>query len=532
MSLGQYRRLSISVLALFGAALGAAGGSWLCHISRMRAANVALSSYAADLIDHANEYGAELDAIKKAFNPSGFPLCSPEEIARLRDLSFRSLQVKDIGRLQNGKLVCSGWLGKLATPWPMPRLTMTLPGGTQIFADIPLAIAGHSRGDILADQNVDVVLSPNAFDLWDRPGMRNMVVMVNFTTGQIAHVAGDAMVLDPAVILAEGHTAIDGKIYYARCSRQNSMCVVAEESTEVALRDTGSLPFEYIIMGGLAGFGLGLASAQFYLQRIGLAQQLRRAVRHGGLHLVYQPILELPSGVCAGAEALLRWSDDDGNPIAPDFFIRIAEERGFISEITAFVIRRSIEEIGDMLRKHSELTLSINIAAADLQGEALFELLDLHVRQAGILPRQVALELTERSTADMTQLREAFLRLHMEGYQVHIDDFGAGYSSLAYLHELAVDAIKIDRAFTRTIGTDAITASILPQILALAVSLHVEVIVEGVETEEQAVYLTATGRVMQVQGWYYSRPVQATDLPRLYEGMAHPALASMTRHDH
>ena len=192
------------------------------------------------------------------------------------------------------------------------------------------------------------------------------------------------------------------------------------------------------------------------------------------------------------------------------------------------MIRRSIQEVGGVLRNHPELTLSLNIAPADLQGEAIFDLLDLHVRQASIHPRQIALEITERSTADITQLREAVLRLHMEGYQVHIDDFGTGYSSLAYLHELAVDAIKIDRAFTRTIGTDAVTASILPQILALAISLHVEVIVEGVETDEQASYLLATGNVMQVQGWYYGKPVEATELPKYKEDMARGALVAVS----
>jgi sensor c-di-GMP phosphodiesterase-like protein len=533
MPLGKYRRLSIFGLALCGTVLGAVGGFWLCHVSRLRAANIALSSYASDLIDHANEYGVELRAIKSAFNPSGYPFCSTEEIAKLRDLSFRSLQVKDIGRIQNGKLACSGWLGKLPEPWSMPQLTMTLPNGTQIYADTTLAIAGHERGIIIAQQGVDVVLSPNAFNLWNRPGMRNMVVIANFITGQMTRIGGEAMPLDPALILAGGRFEIGGKLYYARCSRQNSLCVVAEESTQVALGDMNLLKIEYIALGALAGFGLGLAIGQFYLQRIGLARQLRRAVRHGGLHLVYQPIIELPSGACAGAEALLRWSDDDGNPIAPDFFIRIAEDRGFISELTAFVIRRSIQEVGDILRNHPELTLALNIAPADLQGEALFTLLDLHVRQAGIHPRQIALEITERSTADITQLREAVLRLHMEGYQVHIDDFGTGYSSLAYLHELAVDAIKIDRAFTRTIGTDAVTASILPQILGLAVSLHVEVIVEGVETEEQAAYLLATGSVMQVQGWHYGKPVEASELPKYKEDMARLAqIAVSSLNDH
>lgn len=534
MSLGKYRRLSIFLLALFGAVLGATGGYWLYHVSRVRAANLAVSNYASDLIDRAKGYGAELRVIRRAFNPSGFAFCSPEEIARMRDLAFHSLQVKDIGRLQNGKLVCSGWLSKLAEPWSMPQLAIKTVGGTHVYVDVPLTIAGHKHGVILAGQDVIVVLTPNAFDLWDRPGMRNMVVMANFNTGQIVRIAGDAMALDPALILAEGHIETGGKIYSSRCSRQDGLCIVAEESAQVALRDTNLLYPEYIALGALAGFGLGLAIAQFYLQRIGLARQLRRAVRHGRLRLVYQPIIELPSRACAGAEALLRWSDDDGNPVEPDFFIRIAEDRGFISEITAFVIRRSIQEVGDILRHHPELTLALNIAPADLGGEALFDLLDLHVPRAGIHPRQVALEITERSTANITQLREAVLRLHMEGYQVHIDDFGTGYSSLAYLHELAVDAIKIDRAFTRTVGTDAVTASILPQILALAVSLHVEVIVEGVETEEQADYLIATGVVMQVQGWYYGKPVHANELPKYREDAARAAegdLSSLGLHD-
>jgi sensor c-di-GMP phosphodiesterase-like protein len=156
--------------------------------------------------------------------------------------------------------------------------------------------------------------------------------------------------------------------------------------------------------------------------------------------------------------------------------------------------------------------LSINIAAADLEGPNLFQQLETHVRQAGIEPRQIVLELTERSTGDIAGLRAAIQRLHEHGYKIHIDDFGTGYSSLSYLHELDVDAIKIDRAFTRTSGTDAVTASILPQILSMAESWKVEVIVEGVETEAQLEFLEAAGKPMRAQGWYFSRPVPAIDL--------------------
>jgi sensor c-di-GMP phosphodiesterase-like protein len=110
-------------------------------------------------------------------------------------------------------------------------------------------------------------------------------------------------------------------------------------------------------------------------------------------------------------------------------------------------------------------------------------------------------------------MNKSVRRLHDCGYKVHIDDFGTRFSSLFYLHELEVDAIKIDRAFTRTLGTDAVTASILPQILSMAESLALEVIVEGVETECQAGYLESTGKALRAQGWFFARPLAASALP-------------------
>jgi sensor c-di-GMP phosphodiesterase-like protein len=525
MPMKRRRRLSILALALLGTLLGAASGYWMGHATLLRSANDGLSSYAASLIEHSDEYTRELREIKRAFNPSPDPYCSQQEILRMQKMTFQSLQVKEIGRTHDGKFYCSAFLGKLNSPLPLPPLTMLLADGTRVYTNVVVTVAGSARGTIMESGDVDVVLSPNAFDHWGRQHVRYMVVVVNRKTQQMAQIAGEKLDADLSWILSGQQRRLNGVLWRSACSNQSPVCIVTAESTKDVLASSGALLIEYVCMGGLAGFGLGLAIGQFYLQRIGLAQQLRRAVRRGDLKLVYQPILSLPSRDCAGAEVLVRWSDEDGRPIAPDFFIGIAEDRGFVSEITAFVVRRSIQDVGDVLRRHPELTLSINIAAVDLENDELFWLLEEHVRQAGIAPRQVALELTERSTADMTVLSNAVLRLHREGYQVHIDDFGTGFSSLAYLHELEVDAIKIDRAFTRTIGTDAVTASILPQILALAESLQVEVIVEGVETQAQADYLVSTGRRMQAQGWYFGKPMNATELPK-YREMSQNAAAA------
>jgi sensor c-di-GMP phosphodiesterase-like protein len=117
--------------------------------------------------------------------------------------------------------------------------------------------------------------------------------------------------------------------------------------------------------------------------------------------------------------------------------------------------------------------------------------------------------LTESDTANSEIAIEAIRRLRENGHSVHIDDFGTGYSSLSYLHALSVDAIKIDRSFTQAIGTEAVTVSILPQILAMAEKLNLQIVVEGVETELQARFFCATTPLTLAQGWYFGRPMPA-----------------------
>jgi len=517
----QRRRLAIVALALLGTGLGVASGNLLGRATLLRTATSGLSAYADELIAHAQDYDREINTIRKAFNPSKYPFCSPQEIAEMQTMTYRSPEIKEIGRTRDGVLECSAFLGRLKPGWPEQQPSLAFGDGTRIYTNVPLMIADRTPGIIIETDGVSVVIGPAAFDHWNRPGMRYMVDVVSRKKNQVLRIAGAKFDVDPAWILSQGTMRSPGpgpkEIYLSRCSSYSPICIVTAQSTAELMVGEKPLLLEYMALGGLAGFSLCLALGQFYVQRVGLAQQLRRAIRKDALTLVYQPVLNLPSRSCAGAEALVRWSDEDGVPVAADLFVRIAEDSGFIGELTALVVRRATAEVGEILRKDRALTLSINIAASDLEGDALFLLLEEHVERTGIFPRQIALELTERSTTDLAVLRYAVMRLHEHGYQVHIDDFGSGFSSLAYLHELAVDAIKIDRTFTRTIGTDAVTASILPQILALAESLQLEVIVEGVETEAQAQYLEHTGRHMQAQGWHFGKPVSARDLPKYRE---------------
>jgi sensor c-di-GMP phosphodiesterase-like protein len=170
--------------------------------------------------------------------------------------------------------------------------------------------------------------------------------------------------------------------------------------------------------------------------------------------------------------------------------------------------------------------VTINISAADLRDPRFFSHLEQCLRRAGIPAPALGFELTEHSTALQDEARAAIARLRAAGHVVYLDDFGTGYSSLAYLHDLHADAIKIDRTFTQTIGTGAVTASVVPQILDMACRLDLRVIVEGIETAEQAAYFREACAGVLGQGFLLGMPLPAHDFLAHYRAAA--ALAPTT----
>ena len=521
----QRRSLGILALVFLGTGLGAASGFWLGRVILLRAASQTLSGYADDMVGQSDKYDAVMAAIFDQLNHSTLPFCSPQEILQLKTLTFQAIGLKDVGRVRNGRLYCSAFLGRLAHSSTIPTETSVMPDGERVSTNVPLLLLGDSRrGTIVTFGDTNVVLSPNRYEHWDRPHVRFMVALMDAKKGRAVRLAGELQTADPQWVFHPGKKRFNGMLYASRCSSRSSVCVLTAESLSDVWLGSRAMLIGYSGLGGLAGLGLGLAAGLSYHRGQRLSEQLRRGLRKGSLWLVYQPILDLSSGRCIGAEALARWQDEDGVPIRPDIFVRTAEEKGFVSEITAFALGRATEEMREILLECPDFVLSINIAACDLANETLFTLLDRHVSRAGLSPRQIALELTERSTTDPAVVEPAVARLREFGYHVHIDDFGTGFSSLSYLNELAVDAIKIDRTFTRTIGTGAVTASVLPQILAMADSLHVSVIVEGIESEIQVEYLRSSGVKLNAQGWYFSKELSVAALREFLarQGHLHP----------
>jgi diguanylate cyclase (GGDEF)-like protein/PAS domain S-box-containing protein len=247
-------------------------------------------------------------------------------------------------------------------------------------------------------------------------------------------------------------------------------------------------------------------------QRFELTHALRQANEAAQFSLHYQPQVRLSDGALIGAEALLRWRHPTRGPISPAEFIPLAEDTGLIIPIGRWVLEQACAQAARWQGQPGKpQQVAVNVSARQLRQSDFIETLDYILAETGCPPQALELEVTESLLLeDAEQAISLLTRLSKRGVRVAIDDFGTGYSSLAYLKRMPVSTLKIDRSFISELSSDANVAAIARTVIVLARSLHLEVLAEGVETEEQAEWLRREG-CHWAQGWHYGRPMPAED---------------------
>jgi diguanylate cyclase (GGDEF)-like protein len=263
--------------------------------------------------------------------------------------------------------------------------------------------------------------------------------------------------------------------------------------------------------------------------RLALAGELRRAIEHDELVLHFQPKAELESGCVVGVEALVRWIHPERGFIPPGDFISIAERTGLIKPLSRYVIAAALRQCGAWREQGLDLHVAVNLTIPDLLDLELPDLIARLLTETQVRPDQLELEITESTIlADPFRVRQVLTRLNEQGLRIAIDDFGTGYSSLAYLRRLPVQTIKIDRSFVMDMCENASDATIVRSTIDLGRNLGLDVVAEGVETQETWDALRRHGCTL-AQGYLISKPMPADELRALLAERAQQAHLARAR---
>ena len=287
--------------------------------------------------------------------------------------------------------------------------------------------------------------------------------------------------------------------------------------------DTVSTLLKHADMAMYAAKAKGRNRYQFFseemhrraMDRVQLEAGLRQALARAEFRLAYQPQYDLASGRVVGVEVLLRWDHPDLGTILPDRFINLAEETGVILPLGAWVLRTACRQARDWSTAgFTDLHVAVNLSARQFAEPGLVELVRQELHDAGLVPGQLELEITEDVLMQHAEVaRRTIDALRADGVRLAIGDFGKGSSSLVSLKELPVRRLKISRQFVRDVATDARDAAIVEAIIGLGRNLGVEILAEGVETAAQADALARLG-CPQVQGFHFDRPLESDEIGR------------------
>jgi diguanylate cyclase (GGDEF)-like protein/PAS domain S-box-containing protein len=254
------------------------------------------------------------------------------------------------------------------------------------------------------------------------------------------------------------------------------------------------------------------------VERQSIEESLRRALERQEFALHYQPKINLKTGEITGAEALIRWTHPVRGLVSPGEFIPVAEDCGLILPISKWVLREACKQARAWMDAGlAPTSIAVNISAMEFRDDNFLESVFTVLRETGLDPRFLELELTEGVLMKRAESAVSVLRtLRASGIRIAVDDFGTGYSSLSYLRKFPIDALKIDQSFVRQITTTPDDTAIVTAVISMGRSLKLRVIAEGVETQEELAFLQVL-HCDEAQGYYFSRPVPPQEFVKLLE---------------
>jgi diguanylate cyclase len=362
--------------------------------------------------------------------------------------------------------------------------------------DLLLTLIGPRVAGALRDGDVLARLGGDEF----------AVILSGHTDPEVASVVAERIIrsLSSPFDLPEISLHIGASIGMASCPDHADDAAVLMRQADVAMYDAKA-----------AGGGHRVynpANDQHSRDRLQTIEQLRGAIVRGELVLHYQPQIDLADGSVHGVEALARWNHPELGILTPDRFLALAEQAGLMRPFTQHVLEQALRQLGAWRENGLDLGVAVNISVSNLLDVDLLVQVGNALERHGVPPDRLCLEITETTLmADPSRARQILAALHERGVRVAVDDYGTGYSSLAYLRDLAVHELKLDRGFISNVWVDDRASAIVRSTVDLAHSLGLSLVAEGVEDEKSARLLEMFGCDV-AQGYHYSRPLPPEEL--------------------
>jgi diguanylate cyclase (GGDEF)-like protein/PAS domain S-box-containing protein len=380
---------------------------------------------------------------------------------------------------------------------------------------------GHTVGDDLLRQIArrledslrpgDALMFSDDFEkVAARIGGDEFVVLLNDIRGDLdaIHVAGRLLDVLSVPYTVEGHRVL------STVSIGIVTSSTAEADADSVLRDADIAMYEAKRSGRARYVVFDPAMRAQVSDSVALENDLRDALTHQQMSVVYQPLVHLPDYGLAGMEALVRWQHPVRGWVSPVDFIPLAESCGLIAALGQFVLQEScqaFEKLQRLLGAEAPPSVSVNLSRAQLREPGLVELVRDALRNADMEPHQLVLEVTESLAAQDALVQNTLQALRSLGVGLSLDDFGTGYSSLACLHELPVHSVKIDRSFVHLLDKSEYHRVLIEATLRVAGTLQLGTVAEGIETEAQALQMAAMG-CHKAQGYWISKPLPVQEL--------------------
>ncbi|EFB9775360.1 EAL domain-containing protein [Escherichia coli] len=432
----------------------------------------------------------------------------------LRKQAAKLQTVRSIGLVQDGTLYCSSIFGyrnvpvvdilaELPAPQPLLRLTIdrALIKGSPVLIQWTPA-AGSSNAGVMEMINIDLLTAM-------------------LLEPQLPQISSASLTVDKRHLLY-GNGLVDSLPQ----PEDNENYQVSSQRFPFTINVNGpgatALAWHYlptqlplaVLLSLLVGYIAWLATAY----RMSFSREINLGLAQHEFELFCQPLLNARSQQCIGVEILLRWNNPRQGWISPDVFIPIAEEHHLIVPLTRYVMAETIRQ-RHVFPMSSQFHVGINVAPSHFRRGVLIKDLNQYWFSAHPI-QQLILEITERDALLDVDYRIA-RELHRKNVKLAIDDFGTGNSSFSWLETLRPDVLKIDKSFTAAIGSDVVNSTVTDIIIALGQRLNIELVAEGVETQEQAKYLRRHG-VHILQGYLYAQPMPLRDFPKWLAGSQPP----------